>query len=87
MCGLYRQPSLCILFQVCAYHTVNSTMFVIVCLQTIFMYLDGCDFAAVTTLFVHVIPARTLGMIEHVFLSYSVVTVVVDSHLHCFQLC
>jgi hypothetical protein len=42
-------------------------MLVIVCLQTLFVCLDGCDFAAVITAVVLVIPAGTLGMIEHVF--------------------
>ena len=69
--GLYRQPSLCILFQVCAYHTVYTIMFVIVCLQTLFVYLDGCDFAAVITLVVHVIPTGTMLCIP-VFCSCSV---------------
>jgi hypothetical protein len=75
VCGLYWQPSLCILFQVCAYHTVHTIVFVIVCLQTLFVYVDGCDFAAVITFVVHVIPAGTPGTIEHVFLTHSVVTV------------
>ena len=85
--GLYWQPSLCLLFQVCAYHTVYTIMFVMVCLQTLFVYLGGCDFAAVITLVVHVIPAGTLGMIEHVFLTHSVVIIVAVYHLHCFLLC
>jgi hypothetical protein len=85
--GLYRQPSLYILFQVCAYHTVYIITFVIVCLRTLFVYLDGRDFAAVITLVVHVIPAGTLGMIDHVFLTHCVVTIVAVYHLRCFLLC
>ena len=85
--GLYRQPSLCVLFQVCAYHTVYALMFVIVCLQTLFVCLDGCDLAAVITTVVHVIAAGTLGIIEHVFQTRSVVTIVAVYHLHCFLLC
>jgi hypothetical protein len=68
--GLYWQTSVCILFQDCAYNTVCTIMFVIVCLQTLIVYLDGCDFAAVITLVVHVIAAGTLGMIEHVLLTH-----------------
>lgn len=82
--GLQRQPSLCILFQVCAYHTVYMIMFVNVCLQTLFVYLDG---VVCCTLVVHVIPARTLGMIDHVFLTHYVVTIVAVYHLRCFLLC
>jgi len=49
-----------ILFQLCAYHTVYTIMCVIACLLTLVVYLDGCDFAAVITLVVHVIAAGTL---------------------------